>query len=128
GVFERFAPGAFDAHLKTDPDVVALFNHDMNHVLGRTPHTLTLKTDSRGLNYTIDLSGEMTQTMRDLKISIARGDIKGSSFAFMPTDVEWSQEGGNDIRLIRSAQIFDVSPVTRAAYSGSSTGLRSEDE
>src|SRR5262245_55321403 len=35
-------------------DVVCLFNHDSNQVLGRTPATLQLRTDSRGLAFTLD--------------------------------------------------------------------------
>jgi phage head maturation protease len=35
-------------------DVVALFNHDPNAVLGRTPATLRLETDARGLAFTLD--------------------------------------------------------------------------
>lgn len=126
GVVERFAPNAFDAHLKENPDVVALWNHDANHVLGRTPNTLHLKTDTRGLHYEVELPD--TQAARDLKVSIARGDVKKSSFAFVPTEVEWTRDGATDVRLIRQARLFDVSPVTSPAYGGTSVGLRSADE
>ena len=126
GVVERFAVGAFDAHLKESPDVVALWNHDINHVLGCTPNTLRLRTDAKGLHYEVDLPD--TQAGRDLKTSIARGDVRGSSFAFAPDDVQWLTENGTDVRLIRKARLFDVSPVTTPAYGGSSVGLRSADE
>jgi HK97 family phage prohead protease len=126
GVVERFAPGAFDDHLKTSPDVVALYNHDPSIVLGRTPNTLRLQADATGLHYEVDLPD--TTAARDLKVSVSRGDIKGSSFAFVPTDVEWTQDGNTDVRLIRGAKVFDVSPVTKPAYGGSSVGLRSDDE
>jgi HK97 family phage prohead protease len=126
GCVERFAPNAFDAHLKEQPDVVALWNHDSNVVLGRTPNTLRLRTDSQGLHYEIDLPD--TTAARDLKVSVSRGDVKGSSFAFVPTDVEWTTDGKLDVRLIRGAKLYDVSPVTSPAYSGSSTHLRSTDE
>lgn len=125
-VYERFADGAFTDFLKGNPDVVALWNHDANHVLGRTPNTLSLRTDKQGLYYEIDLPD--TQTARDIKTGIARGDIRGSSFAFQPTKVEWLTEGQNDIRLIRSARLFDISPVTKPAYGSTSVGLRSDSE
>lgn len=124
--YERFAPGAFDSHLATNPDVVCLFNHNADHVLGRTPDTLRLTADQSGLHYSVDLPD--TTTAKDLKTSIARGDIRGSSFAFRPTEVEWTRDGAKDIRLIRAATVHDVSPVTTPAYGGSSCGLRSAEE
>ncbi len=125
GVVERIAPGAFDAHLEQKPDVVALFNHDPNHILGRTPNTLRLTTDSRGLHYSIDPPD--TQVARDLQTSIARGDVRGSSFAFVPTEVEWLTDGERDVRIVRSCRLYDVSAVTTPAFGGSSVGLRAEE-
>jgi|SRR5579871_4183725 len=127
GVFERFAPGAFDQYLKNSPDVVALVNHDKSAILGRTSAgTLHLKTDAKGLHYEVDPPD--TQYARDLLTSIQRGDIRGSSFAFHPTEVEWTRDGVKDVRLVRAATVHDVSPVTVPAYGGSSVGLRSAEE
>ena len=126
GIVERFAEGAFDDYLSGNPDVVALWNHDANHVLGRTPNTLRLRTDGKGLHYEVDLPD--TTMGKDIKTSIARGDIRGSSFAFVPDEVEWIEEKDMDIRLIRKARLFDVSPVTSPAYGSSNVGLRSNEE
>src|SRR5205085_8262677 len=61
-------------------DVVALFNHDNNIVLGRTiSGTLTLEKRSDGLYYTIDPPKSAASVIE----SIERGDVRGSSFAFM---------------------------------------------
>jgi HK97 family phage prohead protease len=126
GVVERIAPGAFDRHLAEAPDVVALFNHDANLVLGRTPDTLRLRADKHGLHYEIDPPD--TILAKDLLKSIERGDIRGSSFAFIPTDVEWLTDGAKDVRLVREARLYDVSPVTTPAYSGTSVGVRSAED
>lgn len=126
GAYERFAPGAFDDHLRTQPDVVALFNHNRDWVLGRTPGTLSLRADGNGLHY--EISPPDTQVARDVLTSIGRGDLRGSSFAFIPDDVEWFDEGENEIRLIKKAKLYDVSVVTTPAYDGSSTSLRSAEE
>lgn len=125
GAIERFAAGAFDKHLATKPDVVALFNHDASLLLGRTPHTLNLRADASGLHYDIQLPD--TTVANDLRKLIARGDLRGSSFAFTAEKVEWRKDGGNDIRMIREAQVHDVSVVTKPAYASSSTHLRAEE-
>ena len=54
--YERIKPGAFDRALAEKQDVRALFNHDANHVLGRTTSgTCRLSCDSVGLRYEVDL-------------------------------------------------------------------------
>ena len=105
-------------------DVRALLNHDPNFVLGRTKAgTLTLREDARGLHYTNDLPD--TQTGRDLMTSIKRGDITGSSFAFVVKQDKWTQADTGDIREILDVNLFDVSPVTYPANEATSVGMRS---
>ena len=78
---ECIAPGAFDRILRTNPDVVCTFNHDVNAVLGRTTAgTLLLKADSRGLAFESDLPNATAG--RDTYESVKRGDLNGCSFAF----------------------------------------------
>lgn len=121
-VVERIAPGAFDDVLRRQPDVVALFNHNEDHVLGRTPLTLQLSADARGLHYEIELPN--TTLARDLRVSIERGDIRGSSFAAYVGFAEWSTEGDNEVRLIkRFSGLVDVSPVTYPAYGSTGVGI-----
>lgn len=125
-VYERFVPGAFDNWLKDNPDVVALVNHDPAKVLGRTPNTLRLATDARGLHYEIDPAD--TSYGRDLLTLIQRGDIRGSSFAFRAMKTKWTVEEGKEIRTVTEASLHDVSVVTTPAYGSSTVGLRSADE
>ena len=123
---ERISPGAFDDVLKNSPDVVGLFNHDPSNVLGRTSAgTLTVEADERGLKYSIK-PGE-TQTGRDVAEMIKRGDVSGSSFAFQPGQITWSQEGETLVRQVETVtQLFDVGPVTYPAYNGSSVESRND--
>jgi len=125
GAVERIAEGAFDEALSQGQDVVALFNHDPNIVLGRTPDTLKLRASKQGLHYEVDPPD--TQAARDLLTSIRRGDIRGSSFAFQAKEVEWRSEGETDIRVVQKANLFDVSPVTYPAYAATSTGVRADE-
>ena len=129
GIFrEVLEPGAFRAALDRKDDVRALFNHDPNHVLGRTRSgTLTLSEDERGLKYTITLPD--TQAGRDLWTSVQRGDVSQSSFAFSEDDAEWRDKDTDmPLRAIKSVHLFDVSPVTYPAYNETSVSARSHAE
>lgn len=124
---EKIAPGAFTASIMND-DVRALWNHDPNYVLGRNKAgTLKLSEDQRGLLYEIDPPD--TQWARDLRVSIKRGDVTQSSFGFEVTDQEWIEERGKPpLRLIRTAKLWDVSPVTYPFYEQTDVATRSLSE
>lgn len=123
---ERIMPGAFNRAVAEKHDARGLFNHDPSLVLGRVGNgTVRLSLDGRGLRYEIDPPD--TTVGRDLVISIERGDVAGSSFAFVPKRVVWAEENGVDVRQILDLDLYDVSPVTYPAYEGASTGLRSTD-
>lgn len=122
GVVERIDRGAFDKTLKRGDDVVALFNHDENHILGRrSAGTLRLRTDDRGLHYEIDIG---THYGDDLARSIGRGDIDGSSFQFVVRQDNFETKGGTEIRELRAVDLIDVGPVVFPAYAGTSSDAR----
>lgn len=121
---ERIMPGAFDRALRED-DVRALFNHDPSIVLGRTTSKTTVLTvDDTGLRYEIALPD--TNQARDLAALIERGDITGSSFAFVTERATWVEEENRSIRQIEAVRLYDVGPVTYPAYKATTTGVRSE--
>lgn len=121
---ERIAPGAFDNVL--DNDVRALFNHDSNHVLGRTKSgTLRLSVDEVGLFSEIDLPESATM----LREAIERGDVDQMSFGFTVKRDSWEvtdEESGRELRTIEEiGRLFDVSPVTFPANPNTDVALRS---
>ncbi len=129
GVREMIAPGAFSAHLATKPDVVCLFNHNIRGSLplGRlSSGTLTLSDSADGLSFRCVLDKNNTQH-KDVYASVKRGDIKECSFSFAPTDE--TQETGEyngeqcSVRVIRAAQIYDVSVVTDPFYGQGDTNV-----
>ena len=143
GFRERIASGAFKRILAANPDVVCLFNHSDNAVLGRTiAVTLRLSEDSRGLKFECDLPD--TTAGRDTYESVQRGDLNGCSFAFMVDDsrmCDYKEEEIDDeedgirgmvkratraiIRTIRDfANLIDVSVVTHPAYPQTSVDAR----
>jgi HK97 family phage prohead protease len=130
---EVIEPGAFDDVLMDD--VRALFNHDDNFILGRSNNgqgTLKLSIDNVGLRY--EFEAPNTTVGNDLLVSIKRGDITQSSFAFIPKDgtegAEFIKEvnADNSIKWVRKIKkierLFDVSPVTYPAYTSTEVALR----
>lgn len=127
GFFERIAPGAFDDCLRENPDIVGLFNHSFDYVLGRTSSgTMAVSVDAEGLLYSIEPPD--TQLARDLMTSMRRGDIRGSSFGFYCLEDTWDLDPTTDsiIRTIVKASVFDCSVVTDPAYLTSDASVRSQ--
>lgn len=116
GYYEKIKAGAFKRTLDNGADVRALFNHDPNLILGRTTAgTLEVKEDEKGLNYEVDVPE--TTYGADLLVSVKRGDVNQSSFAFITIKEEFEKlENGDVIRTIIEASLHDVSPVTNPAY------------
>ena len=125
GMKERIAPGAFDDVLAAD--VRALFNHDVNFVLGRTAAgTAKIFVDSRGLGFEITPPASRADVIEALE----RGDVTGSSFTFSVYGeggkTSYTEEGEYEIRTIEKVSaLLDVSPVTFPAYEGTDAYIRS---
>ena len=124
---EVIKPGAFTRAIKEKQDVRALWNHDANHVLGRTKAgTLHLSEDKRGLKIAIDPPD--TQFANDLLTSIKRGDIDQMSFAFRAVEEKWIEKKGEmSLRELHDLDLYDISPVTYPAYAATDVGLRSSE-
>jgi HK97 family phage prohead protease len=122
---EQIDPRAFDEADMSD--VRALFNHDDNKILARTPGTLALEIDATGLRYEFDMPD--TSYGNDLLISMERGDISQSSFGFTVIDEEWIDRSADKLlpmrRILRVGRLFDVSPVTYPAYPETTSEVRS---
>jgi HK97 family phage prohead protease len=121
---EQIAPGAFAKAIGRD-DVRALFNHDEDHVLGRTTAgTLELSEDATGLR--VSITPPDTQFARDLLVSIERGDISQMSFGFRAIRAEWDYDTEPyPTRTLVELELLDVSVVTFPAYDDTSVAVRS---
>lgn len=119
---EVIAPGAFADAI--GGDVLALYDHDMGRVIGRsTAGTLRMTEDDTGLAVEIDLPD--TTDGRDLTALMERGDIRGMSFGFMVTKETWDETVEPPLRTIQGLDLIEVSAVARPAYSDTSIALRS---
>ena len=126
GFREMILPGAFDKVLlrqRGKQDVIAVFNHDPNILLGRTSSgTLELSTDDKGLKYSVTPPAERA----DIISLILRKDLRGSSFAFtVSKDGEsYASDAGGAVRSISQISgLYDVGPVVSPAYPSSTTGI-----
>lgn len=116
---EEIAPGAFRDAIANGADVVALYNHEPDHVLGRTTAgTLTLREDETGLLY--EITPPNTQLARDLVENVRQRNITGSSIGFTVRAEEWVRPATpTELPLRRITEVEwlrDVGPVTFPAY------------
>jgi HK97 family phage prohead protease len=120
---EVVRPGAFAATLAENRDVLALADHDMTRVLGRTKAgTLKLGEDTRGLHFEIDRL-PATSYADDVLELVRSGNVGGCSFCFHvpPGGDRW--EGGS--RELRSVTLHEISIIAGLpAYSGTSVSAR----
>ena len=136
---EQIQAGAFSRSIRERRNVACLVNHDPSMVLGRTANSsLTLRESSAGLEFSCDVSA--TSFGDDLLQLARRGDIGECSFGFtVPIGGDrWetmtdAQGRTRDLRTLLDVDLYDVSAVTFAQYSGTSvqTGrdiLDGEDE
>lgn len=125
---EKVQKGAFTKTLR-EADIRALWNHDVNYVLGRNrAGTLRLIEDERGL--AVDIVPPDTQWARDALETLRRGDVTQMSFGFRVVKDRWEvytdEETGKrtEIRTLLEVRLFDVSPVTFPAYPTTDVGVR----
>ena len=127
---EKIDPHAFDETLASRPDVRFTFNHNPNHVMGRTAAgTLGLHTDRVGLAFDLDVPN--TTRGRDLVASVKRGDISDCSFSFRTLDDDWTKDqDGNAIRTLKKVSLHDgdVAAVAYPAYPDTEIGARALEE
>ena len=120
---ERIAPGAFNETLSTRADVKLYYNHDASMPLARTRSgTLNLRSDRNGLAFEATLPD--TTLGNDVRALLERGDLSGEmSFGFFVVEDSWSKDRSS--RLVRKANLVEVSIVQDAAYPQTSSSLRS---
>lgn len=127
GFREVIKRGAFRKVLARDGlDVLALWNHDSQLILGRTTSgTLQLRETPTGLEYQVTVAP--TTYGNDLKLLLERGDVHASSFAFRVDSAgqQWDQQAdGTLLRTITEfSDLTDVSPVSVPAYAQTTSSV-----
>lgn len=129
GFREIIKPGAFREAARTSL-VHLLWNHDSSRPLASTDsNSLQVQEDQDGLRVWARIPKALSYA-QDIRALFGAGIARGMSFAFsMPTDgtgEEWSKmEDGTPLRtLTRVGALYDVSPVTRGAYTQPAFSMR----
>jgi HK97 family phage prohead protease len=132
GFYEEIAPGAFSKTL-SEGDARFLVDHDTRLVVSRvSAGSLRLSQDRDGLAVDADLDTRLSY-VADLVVNLENKNITGMSFGFRTVKDDWetvsveTSEGDveAELRIIREAQLFEVSAVTFPAYEGTDAALRS---
>lgn len=121
---ETIGRGSFDAVLDLGEDVRATVDHSLSTIglLGsRTAGTLRLTSDDTGLGYEIDAPD--TQTGRDIRTLVSRGDVRGASFLAAMNRATIERTAGGVIHRSFN-QLFDVCITAMPAYDETSVAAR----
>lgn len=122
---EQLAPGCFTRTLRENPDVLAILDHDIGRVLGRTTAgTLSLKEDRTGLFFEL-LPDPTTPSGQEAIGTVRRGDVKGCSFAFRVKAERW-EDGGDrlPLRTILDVDLYEITLTGMPAYPTTTASLR----
>ena len=126
GFREIIEPTALEGVIEKS-DILCLLNHNEDKgVLARSKNgtgSLALVVDEKGLRYSFEAPN--TNLGEELLEGLKRGDITTSSFAFRVGKDRWDKKAdGTYIRTICNiSELFDVSPVYRAAYDATSVSV-----
>lgn len=125
---EVIEPRAITKELLDSCDIKFLFNHDNNHILGRSTYgygTLSYEIDDYGVKFSIELPH--SSDGNDVLELVRRGDVFGCSFAFTYDKdgvVDVRKNGENLRTIIKFASISDFSIVVDPAYWGTYVSSR----
>ncbi len=121
GFRERMLPGS----VELDPDLVALFDHATDKVLGRvSAGTMIATQDERGVVFTA--FPPETSWAKDLRVSMDRGDIRGCSYRMLVDDDRWFVQDGFVCREIIKARISELTVTSMPAYPETTAEARSQ--
>ena len=125
GVRDRIEKGAYRASINGERrDVAALREHNPELLLGRqSAGTLRMKETSDGLQ--VEILPPDDRNGRSAVTSIERGDLRHRSCGYVVKDFELVREDGQDIRVLKDVELFDVSLVAFPAYQDTSVDTRS---
>lgn len=123
---EIISDKAFDKLLARKHDVKGLYDHREERLLGRVSSgTLQLTKTDKGIEYKIPYDAQ-DEDHRYVRNKIRKGDAQGSSFSFLPADIQWKSE---DTYVVTDIKDWgDVGPVVTGMNPRTYTAMRSADQ
>lgn len=118
---EVFSARAFAARIEAGDDVLFLVHHDMDRPLAsRAAGSLTLHDGDDALEIEAVLAPEMREVgyVRDFLGTLAAGLVRGLSPGFTVPEGgdQVKRDGDGLIRVVRAANLVEISAVTKPAY------------
>ena len=118
---EVFSARAFGQSIETGAEVHLLVNHDFGKPLAsRSAGSLELRDDDDALHFEARLSPDLREVgwVRDFLGTLSAGLVGGISPGFRVPEggAVVKRDGGGLLRVVRSAELVEVSAVTRPAY------------
>lgn len=112
---EVLTAGVFAESLSAGREIIATFAHDPAWHLGSLgAGTLVLTDGPEGLDVAVSLPD--TTAGRDVRALHARGELRGMSFLFAPSEDEFDFSGPIAVRTVRKAELYEVSFLGLPAY------------
>lgn len=126
GAVEYIERGAFSASLASGRDIICTYNHNENHLLGRTGNgTMRLEDRPEGLWLSCELPD--TTLGRDVGELVRTGRIPGQSFfGRKPAYRRGGTENGKPVMVLTAVELLEAGVVSRPAYKSSDVLLRSD--
>ena len=123
-VYEQVAPGCFGDSI-TRNDVMCLYNHNFDFVLGRnSAATFSLDDRSDGLYGVVEINDADSEAV-NVYNRVQRGDIRGCSFGAYITKEDYvSMDDGSVLFVIREAELIEVSICPYPFYSDTTVEAR----
>ena len=121
-IIERGALDDADLH-----DVRLLVGHDTSKIpLARTPNTMKLNVDERGLTFEATLP--TTESGKEAYEAVARGDLRGLSYAFTVPEGGDEYDPKTNTRTIKKiAKVYECSLTAFPAYESTYVSAESRD-
>lgn len=126
GKWERLVRGCFDASLASGEDILCLFNHKFDTVLGsRETKTSEFRSDNIGLWYETPYVADDTDH-RMARSKIERRLARGASVIMEVVKDRFTREGGKLVRWIERAILREAGPVLWPYYEATTAAVRSK--
>lgn len=124
---ERIHPNAFDESLKNN-NVILRRMHDRRQPLARTPETMRLAKDAKGITYEGTIIDSTTG--RDAVAELQANILRGASVGFVEQTAErrFTKEGNLRVITIMRADMEEISLVDESAYPATTASVRWADE